>query len=283
MSLLGLFSVAVVVDYALFTLFNYIRNLGDETVKLAVGNYTLVIVAAMVVWLPLAMWFYLRTRAETSANAKRVDGPLHKFLFSVFMVVNILTAAVFVFVALYSSMRALVDVGSDVADTMMRVAVPSLLAACTHAGILLAYRRNNRPSRRQFAFGFTAVGVLLMLVLFGLTIGVVRDEAHDNRRTEDLDKVQQAIGMHYTENDTLPSGLTDISVEGLVFDKADYIYRPQPQLEASYQLCAEFKTSTKDTGSYYGPDDYSSYPSYYYHDKGQHCFKVAINKYEVGR
>ncbi len=283
MAVFGLTTAAIVIDYGLFAFFNYVKESGAGYSTAMFGEFSLWIVAAMLVWLPLAIVFYMRTRAELAAVPERRQSTLHKVLISIYLFVNFIIAAGALFAVFYSVIRLLVNGadGEEVGNVLVRVTVPALLMIGVHGWALLAYSRAQRMTRKVFAMVFAGVGVLVMVALLVASVGTIRGKAIDDKKERDLSVLSTAIKTQYTDKRSLPKSLDDVKVDtsklNLSLDEYSYIR----QGTNKYELCAKFNTSTMSTTSKSSSSDdqYSSYPSFSYHDKGNHCFKVQVSSY----
>lgn len=280
MATFGLTTAAIVIDYGLFAFFNYVKGADAGYNAALFGEFSLWIVAAMLVWLPLAIVFYLRTRGQLAATPERRQSTLHKVLVSIYQFVNIIIAAGALFAVFYSLIRPLVNGagGEEFGNILVRVTLPALLMIAVHGWALMAYGRSQRMTRKLFGMVFVGVGLLVMVGLLVASVGTIRGKAMDDKRESDLSKLSTAISSHYRSKRALPKALSDVDVDesklNLSVDEYSYVR----QGTYRYELCTKFATSTtSQAGKSSGIDrEYSSYPSFSYHDKGSHCFKIQV-------
>ncbi|MGB2787547.1 MAG: hypothetical protein WBB94_04155 [Candidatus Saccharimonadaceae bacterium] len=296
MALFGLVTTAIVVDYGLFALFNYIKGVGVDATSFS--EMTLWVIASMVIWIPLTTVFYLRSRGEHLHSPARKEQISYKALTITFMVINILAAVGAFFAAFYVAFRMLVMVGyneSDAADQWVRFILPALIMVVLHIGMIFAFPRGVRPSRKLFAIVFASVSTVVMIALMFLSIGSIRSLAADNQVQNDLSVIHVAVRDHYNDERSLPNDLDQLDIgDDAVKSRLDrYTYIRDSSTK--FQLCADFNrdtldgrpagitpmaldTSTSDTGM--SVDDYKS--MYYYgydfgmHKKGRHCFEMSV-------
>lgn len=271
----GLTVAAIVIDYGLFAFFNYIKGMEDGATRV-VGEFSLWIVAAMLVWLPLALVFYLRSRGEALYQPARRQSRLHKVLMSLYYFVNILIAAGAVFTVLYSLIK--VAVGSaelDVDDMLVRVTLPAVIMALLHMWLLFAFSNWKLASRKIFALALGVFGVLVMLGLIIASFGTVRGVAMDQKRVEDLDVISSKIRSEYSNKRQLPESLNDLEFDENELKNSLDEYTYDRKLGGRYELCTDFSTDTRRASGHNPNDDYSMYTSFYSHDKGRECFKLA--------
>ncbi len=277
----GLTVAAIVIDYGLFAFFNYAYGIDGSNARQVVGEFSLWIVAAMLVWLPLALGFYLRVRGEQALSPTRSQGRLHKVLLSIFFFVNILILAGSLFAVLYSLIRMATGAADmEAMEMLVRVTLPAFLMAVLHAALLFAFTKARWASRRNFALGFGLLGLAVMAALMVASFGTVRGVAMDDKREADLTYLSGQIRSHYTSNRSLPENLQELDVDEdkLKMSLDDYSY--DPQMSGRYELCTDFAIDTRENGrDYYERenDEYSLYGSFHRHSKGKECFKLRAS------
>lgn len=279
---IGLFTVASVASYALFVLFNHWREASTSSAfTVPTGEFTLIIASSMIVWLPLALLFYLRTRTEQAARPIRSTSSLHKTLIGLFLVGVILTIASLCFVVVYALLRLAVGMEEDVVDILVRVVLPALLSAGLFTGLLFAYPRSARPALRTYTIGLIAAGLLPVLILLGVSFGQIRGDELDKQRASDLSTMQRKINQFVREKRELPGSLDDIDTSDLKRSVSEYRYEKQSDSSfgstREYKLCATFSTNTKRSSAplpSYTEDrpTSSAYANFRSHDRGQQCF-----------
>lgn len=296
MALFGLVTTAVVVDYGLFALFNYIKGVGADATSFS--EMTLWVIASMFIWVPLTAIFYLRSRGEHALNPARKEQISYKALTIAFMVVNILAAIGAFFAAFYVAFRMLVMVGyneSDAADQWVRVIIPALIVMFVHVGMIFAFPRSLRPSRKLFIIIFSSVSTLVLVALMFLSIGSIRSLAADNQTQNDLSSIHTAIRDYYGNERNLPNDLDDIEITDQSIKSRLEKYTYIRDSSTNFQLCADFNRDTLDGGSAgvtpmasdatagdsgVSSEDYKSIYYYGYdfglHKKGRHCFQMSI-------
>ena len=102
-----------------------------------------------------------------------------------------------------------------------------------------------------------------------------RDRRIDERRTEQLDAIADAVDAWTREHKRLPASLADLSTQpgaslAIVDSVTGTPYEYQAVSERGYRLCASFATSTSDRRV--GNDTASWYESRWMHPAGRHCF-----------
>ncbi len=296
MALFGLITTAIVVDYGLFATFNYIKGVGNDATSFS--EMTLWVIASMVIWIPLTVGFYLRSRGEHLLNPARKEQISYKALTITYMVINILAAVAAFFAAFYVAFRMLVMVGyneSDAADQWVRVILPALIMVAVHVGMIFAFPRGNRPSRKFFSITFTSVSAVVMVALMFLSIGSIRSLAADNQAQSDLSKIHAAVRDYYNDKQNLPGDLSDLDIVDQAVKSRLNKYTYIRDSATKFQLCAEFNRDTLDSGqtgvtpmvsdtsssdSGMSMEEYKSIYYYGYdfssHKKGRHCFEMNV-------
>lgn len=288
-ALFGLVTTLIVVDYGLFTLFNYFRDL--NTANAYVGEATIWVVAAMIVWLPVTLGFYLRSRSEYERHPLHQDSVLHKVLVSIYYVSLLFGAIGLSFAAIYALVHLAVSPDESVTDVLVRVTVPAIIATLLHVGMMMAYPKSKRPSRKLFATTFGVIATSVTILLFVVSAGYVRDSKQDEITVSDLNALEASITSYAAEHKALPEQ-TDIVKANLSEGTKARLGKYAYTIEGTdrYKLCADFKTATpilKSDGSEVTPMKtesdgttssivYSSYVNFSSHAKGEVCFKVQI-------
>ena len=164
MALFGLVVTTVIVDYGLFSIFNYLQPMSRSA---DMGDLTLWVVAAVAVWLPVTILFYLRSRGEGEANPLQTARPIHKVFVSIYFFVLIVGMVGLVFGALYSLIMFAVNGEQNIGRLLYQTVTPALLAGLFHVGMLFAYSKTKKLSASKFAtaFGVVALVVAVMLLV----------------------------------------------------------------------------------------------------------------------
>lgn len=283
MALFGLVTTLIVIDYGIFALFNYF--MGFEGSNSFFSEFTIWIISAMIVWLPVTLTFYLRSRSDTERNKDYSSTTLYKVLMSIYHFFVITGAALLAFIAIYTLIRTSVTPDEPFVDMLVRVVLPALVAVLVHIGLMFAYTKSGRPSKSMFAGIFGGASLALIVTLLVVSIGVLRGVKQDEITSGDLSRIQSAIADYqYTKKDT-PGDLSQLSLlnKDTKARLSKYDYKRVD--DQRYELCAEFNTSTKNSSRYdpmpVGPVDeegeYHTYASVYSHDKGRVCYKLRTS------
>lgn len=281
MATFGLTVAAVVIDYGMFAFFNHLRSSENSYAVSALGEFSIWIVVAMLVWLPLALVFYLRTRGQLVAEPTRRQAVIHKLLVSLFQFVNVITIIGAVFGLLYSLLRPLItgSGGEEFLDSLIRVSLPALGVAAVHSWLLFAYSRSTRVTRRLFAMVFSIVGIIVMVCLLVTSVGMVRAQALDLKKEQDLSVISTAISDYDSSKNALPKRLDDLTIDEdkLKLPLDEYSYTIQSSNR--YELCTRF-AATKNFSGKKADSTYNYYANFDSHDKGNYCFKLQTSYFD---
>lgn len=272
MALGSLLVVGFSLSIAWFGLFNLIKPNSDyQSVSTTLATWLLVV---MIVWLPVAAFFFLRYRGQAEATPELGRSRLARFFGAAYLVITIVSAIGFVFAAIFALINSAANLDQSVSDMVVKVSVPALLSALVMAGLATAVMRPGKwLSRGKFMLGLSVLGLAVTLTIFIWAVAANRGYAADNQAMNDIQAIHTQMEEYYTNNQTLPASLNQLSdlpndVQGRLGD-----YQYLPGSGARYQLCTDFNHADKYySSSSYSPD-YSSYVDYY-HPAGNHCFKL---------
>lgn len=194
MALFGLVTTLIVIDYSIFALVNYLCGVGNEAAY--VGEYTIWIIAALIVWLPITIVFYLRSRSEGLRNPVHERSVLFKVLTATYYFCIIIGGTVLAFTAIYSLVRMAVTPDEPAADVLTRVVSPAILAVLVHVGMMFAFPKSNKPSRRVFTMTFVAIAGVLALALLSVSVTSIRGSGQDDDNFHDLHTVQPSVEIY---------------------------------------------------------------------------------------
>ncbi len=281
LSVVGLLVTVGVINYAIYALINYMKGIENPLAVRFVGEFSLWVAASMIIWLPLAVVFYLRTRAEIERHPATKERLIHKLFVGFFLFNVVLAIAGTLFSVVYALIRIIVGIDDQAGDTAVRTILPGVLAALVNVGLFWAYGRHQGLSRKTFSLLLTGFGVAVTIGLLAMSVSNVQGSAHDEKAAADLSDIQTEITSYYGDKRSLPSDLS--ALDGLKTETkkrlAHYDYKKQGS--SRYQLCATFKTDTQKAYGYstsrssYTNDDYSTYASFTTHGIGEKCFKLS--------
>ena len=260
-----------VLSFAAFSLGGY---LAGADVSESAGYFALWTVASSIVWAPVALIFYLRSRAEMLAKPSLQENPVQRTFITIYQVVMILTIISFSVSTVFAALMSVVK-PEETSDILLSAALPSAISAILFAlGHVAFYRRGLR--RRNFALIFSAVAAVLIIPVVVLSIMSLRSVATDRTAETDLVSVKNAVDNYVDDNNKTPDSITDIrsDLPSKVQNRlSNYEYKRVDSTR--YQLCATFVASSGyNNDSYSNSDPYTSYQSFTSHGKGEKCFKI---------
>lgn len=250
--------------------------------------------AGLVITVPLFIFVAKKLLSDTTDQSQSGVWPVgasHAFLaFGIIALISTATGLatwlLFVIFELIGGTSSLA--GKDIALTLIGIA-QAVLWLLFGAKLLLGLRKAGQQINLVLSI-FGSVAILITLLAFVFPVRLDRNIKIDARTVGDLTAIQTAI----SNRGTLPGNLKDlkgIKDEGVESRLNQYTYKKKSTSE--YELCAEFKTDTKedDSGSpgilplaglganysdysrFYGDDNFNK------HKKGQECFKLSVYGY----
>jgi len=177
----------------------------------------------------------------------------------------------------------------------LKVLVILIVAAAVFGYHIWDLRRKElKPSKlpRNLAWALSFV-VVASIVLSFFIVGTPQEQRNmrfDERRVSDLQNLQYQLLNYWMQKETLPQSLILLqdSISGFIVPKdpeTNIEYKYQTKSALSFELCADFKTSTSDAGPVLGRAKVSSLASYpddsfkqnWNHEKGETCFTRTID------
>lgn len=281
MALFGLVATVIAIDYSLIFLFNFLGD--NRNPSHTVNDFTIFVISAVIVWLPITLIFYLRSRAELEKNPSLSQSVVHKVLLSIYYFTLLFGGAILLFGAIFTLIRLAVTPDQPVIEQLLRFVVPALLAVGVHAGMMYAYPKSKRPNRKTFALIFGILTAGLSLVLFLLTANAIRMAKQDNTAINDLNAIESALVTYYGQHRALPESLQDLKITSQDVNGRLSRYTYKKVDTEKHELCATFATDTiaryndimpTPADNFMTKDGYMSYANFYQHPKGDFCFKI---------
>jgi len=263
-----------VLSFAVFALCNYMAY---DSVGTGRGYFALWSSASTIVWVPVALLFYLRARAYMAQHPETSSQPVQRVFTLIYDVIMILTIISFAVAAVYAALTSLVK-PEDTGDILLGVALPSSVSALLFGGALVSFFKRPVVRRRTFAIVFAIVTAAIVIPTIVVSVVTLRATNADQYKQNDLYSINSAISDFERENDGLPSRLSDVSElindESTVSRLDEYTYRKTDSRR--YELCTEFAEKSR-YGSIRVSDVYSAYANFSQHNAGKHCFKLRAS------
>lgn len=280
MSIVGLLAIAYVVDYGLFSIFGKLTQASAP--QYDSGDFITFLVAAMIVWLPVAVVFYLRVRGEISAERSRASETIYKILVSVFMFLNIIAAIGALFYVVYTLLQLAVgSADNSSANLFLRSITPGVLMALWHLWLFSAFSNNRAVSSKLFAIVVSVITVAVIVGLISLTASGIRAQVSDGNKEADLRELSQATAEYHRKQGELPDALSALELTKLNNELGEYSFKVIS--DKRYQLCANFEVDTSreydewNDEAYYSSDTYRNYPVWNEHDAGEFCYHIDVD------
>lgn len=276
MALGSLLVVGFSLSVAWFALFNLIKpSEGYQSVSTTLATWLL---AVMIVWLPVAAFFFLRYRAQAQLAPELNTSRLARFFSAVYLVVTIVATIGFVFAAIFALINSAANVDQSVGNTVVKVTVPALLSALVMAGLALAVTRPGRLlSRGKFMLDLSVLGLAVTLAIFIWSVTANHGYAADSQKVSDIRVLSGQINQYYTSNRSLPTSLNQLGSlsDGVQNRLGDYTYLPHTL--GKYELCATFEHESE----YYYASTSNNYSDYVAdnHPAGYFCFNLSTEYY----
>ncbi len=133
------------------------------------------------------------------------------------------------------------------------------------------------PAAKHIIAGLAITVVLAAVVGALILLGSPTEERMrrlDDRRVDDLQRLERAVNLYWTRHGRLPASLTELSEEpGVDVRLRDpetgdpYEYRVLPETD-TYELCAEFQRDSAERSRLNEEIDF------WLHGSGRHCFQL---------
>lgn len=272
-------------------------NSDDFSTSLWMASYMGPLYANLVTAVIILGIAHLFLSLTVGKNWKPEDGEKRKYpvvlsvIYSVGIGVAIMSFLVFFMGTLVGSMLGLNDAkGTDVLEQFLTSLISILVL-----GFALVYKLNLLKTVAKTVY-IMVMGVFafVWVVLFlAFPAGEIRDMIYDSNTVKDLNVIEDKVEVYYNKKNSLPTSLSDLEFEKdeLKYGLKNYTYKVVSSGERSrysynyynysseYEICVEFKTdTTEDYSGIY--DDEDEYGSYYYHKKGNRCFKRSVRSYD---
>jgi len=274
---------ASVLSFATFALCNYLAN---ESVGNEGGYFALWSSASTIVWVPVAMLFYLRARAYMAQHPDVISHPVQRVFTIIFQVLMILTIISFAVAAVFAILTSLVE-PDQTSNILLGVALPSAISALLFGGVLISFFRVPIVRRRAFAAVFTLVSLAIVVPTIIVSVVSLRSVNADEYRETDLYAIKSAIDEYARDNAKTPGSLSE--VRSIINDEdtadriGDYEYRRVD--DERYRLCAEFAAESRYRSSMpLTQERYQTYPSFSDHDAGKNCYSLRVpysSRYDI--
>lgn len=244
---------------------------GSGSVSYYMGDEFARLITAVVIFGGLHLWL------ETSVK-KSVDEPYQKYqkvLSIIYSVVWCVVGIVGVFVMVSELMNLALGFAGTDEEVLTNVFTGLTMLIISAAAVIEQMRLIPKLPKDFYLIFMSGISMVTIVLFLVFPAQEARNVAYDNKLEADLYSIDDAIDDYNDDYGKLPNNLSDLGekyVKNLNFDLSKYDYKKISR--TSYELCAEFKTSTIDG---YGGSYYTNSAYYYRHDKGRHCFNPEVS------
>lgn len=286
LAVITLYISAVSFGALLFEFIN--RRFPDPLIFYAAGSTGAIrwAIASLVIVFPVYVWLSWFIAKDIAANPVKREFKIRKWLlyFTLFLaavvIIGDLIALIYNFL------------GGDLTARFLLKILAVLFIAAAVFGYYLWNLRSERmasqdPRMRLFVFGVTAIVVVAIVAGF-FTVGspfAERLRRFDEQRIQNLQEIQWQIINYWQRKDKLPATLDDLRdpISGFApptdpETSSAYGYRAIEKLK--FELCADFKTSSAETGRLAAPYPASipgAASENWSHNIGRVCFERIID------
>lgn len=172
----------------------------------------------------------------------------------------------------------------------LKVFVVLLVAGAVFGYYVWDLRRKKLKSKAPKILAWVLSFVVLASIVWGFFIigtpAEQRERRFDEQRTSDLQMLQNQIISYWVKKEALPQSLSSLedNISGFIVPKdpgTDQAYEYAVTDELSFELCADFKTSTSDFGLDGRADKYfyvyDSFQQNWSHEAERTCFSRTID------
>ena len=258
----------------------------------AIANTVRVSTSMFVVAVPVYILTAFLLAKDLKENPEKREGKLRKWLIYLTLFIASVTIIVNLIMLVYNFMS-----GELKTQFFLKILTVLLVALAVFGYYIWELRRKDAGISRVpkiLAWALSSVVVLSIVAGFFIigTPAEQRARRFDEQRVNDLQSLQNQIVNYWIQKQVLPVSLSDLqdSISGFLVPKdpasdASYEYKISSTL--SFELCAEFKTSIKDSNSMISKRGYYAYPAYPYptdsfqqnwdHEAQRTCFTRTID------
>lgn len=264
-----------VLSFATFALCNYFAY---DDVGSGRGYFALWSSASTIVWVPVALIFYLRSRAYMGRHPEVSDNPVQRVFTIIYQVTMILTIISFAVAAVYAALTSLVR-PEDTKDVLLAVALPSAISALLFGGALVAFFRRPVIRRRTFAAMFLLIAALIIVPTVIVSIMTLRAQAVDELKSQDLNAVKTAVESFDEEKGRTPANAAELKPYIDDDDVKDRLgeYRYERVDDTRYRLCTTFSADSEYSSDRISSPEYQSYANFNSYKAGETCFKLRTS------
>lgn len=280
LAMVGISAAAVALDVLVGGLMSYIYNGFSLQKSALLDGPLLFMVAAMLIWLPVAAVLYLRSRSDLDKQSFRQRN-FFKIFNTAFCCVHLLAAVGLLIAAFATALYFSFNNAANMTWSQLLVthSLPVVLASMVHVFVAMAFSR--RIKMKRFLSVFFGLCLALTLVMLFVLLAGSGSVKHDRQKANDLSLLQTSINQYYTKNSSrLPDDINQLDLKDRSLSQSLANYTYSKKTDQAYELCADFATNTIETGNMTkamrAPDSYEYYGDFTKHPKGRHCYNLAV-------
>lgn len=258
----------------------------------AIANGVRVSTSMFVVAVPVFILTAWLLAKDLKSNPEKREGRLRKWLIYLTLFIASVTIIVNLIILVYNFMSGELKI-----QFFLKILTVLLVALAVFGYYIWELRRkDNGASRIPKIFAWSLAGIVILSIVAGFFIigtpAEQRARRFDEQRVSDLQVLQNQVVNYWVQKQVLPLILNDLqdSISGFLVPKdpaSDASYEYTIISSLSFELCAEFKTSSKDSSSMISKRGYYAYPAYPYpadsfqqnwdHEAERTCFTRTID------
>ncbi|MDP3998294.1 MAG: DUF5671 domain-containing protein [bacterium] len=246
----------------------------------SVRLYTSMLVIAIPVYI-LTSWLLGK---DLIRNPERRELKLRKWLTYLTLFISAVTIIVDLIMFVFNFLS-----GELTIQFFLKVFVVLLVAGAVFGYYIWELRRKNLKAKTPKTLAWILSFVVLISIVWGFFIigtpAEQRERRFDEQRVNDLQMLQGQIINYWTRKEALPQNLSDLEdkISGFIAPKdpkSEQNYEYIIVDELSFELCANFKTSTDDFSTYKNTRPlyyYDSFQQNWAHQAERTCFSRTID------
>ena len=258
----------------------------------AIANGVRVATSIFIVAVPVFILTSWLLAKDLKSNPEKREGRLRKWLIYLTLFISSVTIIVNLIIFVYNFMS-----GELTIQFFLKILTILLVASAVFGYYIWELRRkDNGTSKIPKILAWAISVVVVASIVAGFFIigapSEQRARRFDEQRVGALQVLQDQIVNYWVQKENLPSDLNSLedSISGFMVPKdpdSDASYEYAITSTLSFKLCAEFKTSSKDSSSMVSKRGYYTYPAYPYptdsfqqnwdHAAERTCFERTID------
>lgn len=219
-------------------------------------------------------------------NILKRESHVRKWLWYVTLFISAMTMIIDLMVIVFNFLK-----GDLTIQFFLKLMVILVVASAVLGYFLWDLKKRDKISHKPKKLAWISGALIFVSIIYGFflagTPAKQRDIRFDEERIGNLQEIQGSILNYWQQKRTLPTDLNALKTLGFQVPSDPQNEKPYEYTitgDLSFQLCAEFKTATKEETAYDNPMYYypsvgvATTPKYWIHEIGTACFKNVIDK-----